>query len=107
GGADAIGRAVLTVVAALVEVASPQERGDATPRTVVELHVDVFKLLRGVVVHGAPLRRGNDGKAVSIEQAALDREPDLPPHIAAKKIGLRAVAITVLRRDLDRAPFGV
>ena len=105
--ADAVGRAVLAVVAALVEVASPQERADATPRTVVELHVDVFILLRGVVVDGAPLARGNDGKAVGIERAALDRDPELPPHVAAKKIDLGAVAITVLRLDLDRAPLGV
>ncbi len=97
-----IDRARLAVVAVLAEVAGPERRLDAIARVVLQLDVRVAKIDRRVVVHGTALGRRDDRIAVRSKSTAVDEDADLAPHVARRHVDFRAVAIPVLRADLDR-----
>ena len=97
--ADLAVDAVLLEVAAAEEQRSPDRwRGSRLSRS------KFLKLTSRVVVDEAALVGDDDRKAVGVEAAALDRHAQLAPHVAGEEVGLRAVAVAVLRLELDRAP---
>ena len=96
----------LAVVPVLVEIAGPDEGVHAIVRVVVGLERHVAELHRHLGVHGAPQRRKDVRIAVRVEDAAVHRNADLAPDVAAPEVELGAVPASVLRLDIDRSALG-
>ena len=93
----------LPVDAILREVATAEEDTQTFVGAVIQLAIEVLKVDLGVVVDDAALVVHDDRKAVGVERASLDRDPQLAPHVAGKKITLRRVVVAVLRLELHRS----
>ena len=92
------------VAAIFREIAAAHERPHAVGRAVVQFRVHVAELHGRVVVDEAGLARRHNRKAVRVEHAAVGRDADLAPDIAAEQVDLRAVVVAVLRLEFNRPP---
>ena len=100
----AVDGAGFSVVPSLAEIAAPDEGGDRSRGPIVQLHVEVPKIDRRIVVDRAALALDDNRKAVGGEDAAIGSDAHFPPEIGAGKIELRAVQVSVLRLDVQRPP---
>src|SRR5207342_3111379 len=96
----------LAVAPVLAEIPGAEEGLDPIGRAVIELGVEVPELHGGVVVDGAALVLDDDRKAVGVEEAAVDDDANLAPHVRETVVQLAAVAVAILRLQLDGPPGG-
>ena len=97
-------RADLAVVAVFAEVARPDERAEAAVHRVVRLDVHVLEVGRDVVVDRSAFGGGDVREAVGIEEAPVDRQPEIADDMAAEQVELPRPAVADLRLRFDGLP---